>query len=57
MVKHKLSRADEKKGGENSHVHHHKMAKMHHSEMKKHIDHLGKMAKHAHDMKKEKKAK
>jgi hypothetical protein len=47
MHKHHLTKAEEVKGGEHSHTHHHKMAKHHHSEMKKHIDHLHKMAKKA----------
>lgn len=45
MAKHKLTHKEEVKGGEHSHHHHHKMAKHHHAEMKKHIDHLHKMAK------------
>jgi hypothetical protein len=48
MARHHLTHAEEVRGGEHSHSHHHKMAKHHHAEMKKHIDHLHKMAAHAH---------
>lgn len=41
MVKHHLSHAEEKKGGEHSHAHHAKMAKHH-------LGELHKMAKHGH---------
>lgn len=44
MVKYKLTKEDEKKGGE--HSHHKKMHDHHMSEAKKHASHLHKMAKH-----------
>lgn len=48
MAKHKLTHAEEVKGGEHSHAHHKKLHDHHMSEAKKHADHLHKMAKHAH---------
>jgi hypothetical protein len=50
MHKHKLSHADETKGGHMSHAHHKKMHDMHMREAKKHAAHLHKMASHAHKM-------
>lgn len=49
---HHLTHSEEVKGGEHSHAHHKKMAHHHNKEMKHHIDHLAKMAKHAHHAKK-----
>lgn len=45
MAKHKLSHAEEVKGGEHSHAHHKKMMDHHMKEMKKHASELHKMAK------------
>lgn len=51
MAKHHLTHKEEVKGGEDSHMHHKKMATHHHKEMKKHIDHLAKMASNKHKAK------
>lgn len=45
MVKHKLSKHDEKMGGEHSHEHSHTH---HHKMIKHHLSELHKMAKHGH---------
>jgi hypothetical protein len=48
MHKHHLSRAEEVKGGEHSHMHHKKMHDHHLKEAKKHASHMLKAAKSHH---------
>ena len=48
MTRHKLTHAEEVKGGHDSHMHHKKQHDHHMKEAKKHMAHMHKMAKHAH---------
>lgn len=51
MTKHKLSHAEEDKGGAHSHMHHMKMHHHHLKEAKKHADHMMKAMKAHHKAK------